>query len=91
MTERLMSFADEVGNGRLVLCHEGGYSSTYVPYCGLAIVEQLASTQTDVVDPWISDSRQVRQLPLRAHEAQAIERARTLHDLPGDPVACHGA
>jgi acetoin utilization deacetylase AcuC-like enzyme len=87
MTGRLMSWADAFCDGRLVLCHEGGYSSTYVPYCGLAIVEQLASTRTAVVDPWITDTRQVRWLPLREHEARAIERARTLHGLPGDPVA----
>ena len=91
MTARLMSFADALCDGRLVLCHEGGYSSTYVPYCGLAIVEQLAGTRTDVVDPWISDARQVRRLPLREHEAQAIERARTLHRLPGDPVRAPAA
>ena len=83
MTERLMSWADALCDGRLVLCHEGGYSSTYVPYCGLAIVEQLASTRTGVIDPWISDTRQVRWLPLRGHEAQAIERARAVHGLPG--------
>ena len=87
MTERLMSWADALCDGRLVLCHEGGYSSTYVPYCGLAIVEQLASIRTEVVDPWISDTRQVRWLPLRAHEAQAIERARgRCTGCRGDPV-----
>jgi acetoin utilization deacetylase AcuC-like enzyme len=86
MTERLMSWADALCDGRLVLCHEGGYSSTYVPYCGLAVVEQLASTRTGVIDPWISDRRQVRWLPLRWHEAQAIERARAVHGLPGDAV-----
>ena len=84
MTDRLMSAAETLCDGRLVLCHEGGYSSTYVPYCGLAIVQQLSGITTDVVDPWISDTRQVRWLALRAHEAEAIERARTLHGLPGD-------
>jgi acetoin utilization deacetylase AcuC-like enzyme len=81
MTERMMSCADRLCDGRLVLCHEGGYSSTYVPYCGLAIVQQLAGITTDVVDPWISDTRQVRWLPLRDHEAAAIEAARAFHVL----------
>ena len=79
MTERLMSAAAELCDGRLVLCHEGGYSSTYVPYCGLAIVEQLSGIRTGVIDPWISDSRQVRALPLREHEQHAIEQARAVH------------
>jgi acetoin utilization deacetylase AcuC-like enzyme len=75
MTERMKRAAARLCNGRLVLCHEGGYSSAYVPYCGLAIVECLAGIRTNVVDPWISDARQVRELPLRAHEAQAIDAA----------------
>jgi acetoin utilization deacetylase AcuC-like enzyme len=81
MTERLMAAAAELCAGRLVLCHEGGYSSTYVPYCGLAIVQQLAGTRTSVVDPWISDARRVRELPLRAHEEQAIDAAVARHSL----------
>ena len=31
---------DESADGRLVVEHEGGYSSAYVPFCGLAVVEQ---------------------------------------------------
>jgi acetoin utilization deacetylase AcuC-like enzyme len=81
MTGRLMSCADRLCDGRLVLCHEGGYSSAYVPYCGLAIVEQLSGITTEVADPWISDTRQVRWLPLREHEAAAIEAARSIHRL----------
>jgi acetoin utilization deacetylase AcuC-like enzyme len=81
MTERLMDAAGRLCAGRLVMCHEGGYSSTYVPYCGLAIVEQLAGTRTGVIDPWISDTRRVRELPLRAHEEAAIDAAARQHRL----------
>ena len=81
MTQRLMSCADHLCEGRLVLCHEGGYSSTYVPYCGLAIVQQLSGIATEVVDPWISDTRQVRWLPLRDHEAAAVAAAAAIHGL----------
>jgi acetoin utilization deacetylase AcuC-like enzyme len=79
MTERMMGCAERLCSGRLLLCHEGGYSSAYVPYCGLAIVEQLAGVRTDVADPWISDTRQVRWLPLREHEAAAIAAAGAPH------------
>jgi hypothetical protein len=61
--------------------HAGGYSTAYLPYFGLAAVECLAGVRTEVVDPWISDTRQVRQLPLRAHEADAIDSAVLLHRL----------
>ncbi len=81
MTERLMEAADALCDGRLVLCHEGGYSSTYVPYCGLAIVERLSGVSTGVLDPWISDRRRVRRLPLRDHESAAVDAAVAVHGL----------
>lgn len=81
MTERMMGAAQRLCGGRLVMCQEGGYSSTYVPYCGLAIVERLSSVRTGVVDPWISDARRVRELPLRAHEEQAVQAGFRQHGL----------
>ncbi|KVM87147.1 hypothetical protein WT05_11420 [Burkholderia stagnalis] len=39
--------------GRLVVVHEGGYSEAYVPFCGLAIVEELAGVRTGVADPML--------------------------------------
>jgi acetoin utilization deacetylase AcuC-like enzyme len=81
MTDRMMGAAARLCDGRLVLCHEGGYSTTYVPYCGLAIVETLSGIRTGVADPWISDTRRVRELPLRAHEQAAIHAAARRHVL----------
>ena len=42
MTERLMEAAKQLCQGRLLLCHEGGYSPAYAPWCGLAVMETLA-------------------------------------------------
>ncbi len=81
MTERLLSAAESLCAGRLVLCHEGGYSSAYLPYCGHAVVERLAGARTEVIDPWLTDARQVRELPLRVHEAEAVDAAVALHGL----------
>jgi acetoin utilization deacetylase AcuC-like enzyme len=39
MTRRILNVAADVCGGRVVFCHEGGYSSAYVPFCGLAVVE----------------------------------------------------
>ena len=75
MTGLVIEAAGALCAGRLVLCHEGGYSSSYSPYCGLAIVEALAGVATGVVDPWLTDERRVRALPLRAHEAAAVDAA----------------
>ena len=75
LTDRLLDAAGEVCDGRLVLCHEGGYSSGYVPYCGLAIVERLSGHATGVADPWLDDDRTVAALPLRADESAAVDAA----------------
>jgi len=50
MTKRLIAVAREVCNGRIVMTHEGGYSPTYVPFCGLAVIETLAGVKTNMND-----------------------------------------
>jgi acetoin utilization deacetylase AcuC-like enzyme len=50
MTRLLMAAADDLCDGRLVLSHEGGYSPIYVPFCGLAVLEQLSGINTGVDD-----------------------------------------
>lgn len=42
LTERMISAAGRLCGGRLLLCHEGGYSPAYAPWCGLAVIETLA-------------------------------------------------
>ena len=50
MTRELMKIADKVCDGKIVMTHEGGYSPTYVPFCGLAVIETLAGATTDMND-----------------------------------------
>ncbi|MEM8532486.1 MAG: class II histone deacetylase [Chloroflexota bacterium] len=50
MTRVMMEVAEELCSGRLVMVHEGGYSEAYVPFCGLATVEELAQERTEVED-----------------------------------------
>ncbi|MCA9984742.1 MAG: class II histone deacetylase [Anaerolineales bacterium] len=52
MTKTMMAVADELCDGKLVVVHEGGYSESYVPFCGLAIVEALTDYRTAVEDPF---------------------------------------
>lgn len=51
MTKKLLEVANEVCDGKIVMTHEGGYSPTYVPFCGLAVIETLAGTTTAISDP----------------------------------------
>ena len=54
MTTGIAEAAGRLCQGRLVIVHEGGYSETYVPFCGHAVIEALSGETSDVVDPLMS-------------------------------------
>jgi acetoin utilization deacetylase AcuC-like enzyme len=60
MTRMTMALADEVCGGRLVMVHEGGYSEMYVPFCGHAVLAEMAGSNIDAPDPFAATLR-VRQ------------------------------
>ena len=67
MTAMVMAVADEVCDGRVVAMHEGGYSEAYVPFCGHAVVEQLAGIDTGLSDPFLP--KFIEQQPAPDHVA----------------------
>ena len=52
MTRQLLQSADKHCEGRVIATHEGGYSATYVPYCGLAVLEELSGASECFEDPF---------------------------------------
>jgi len=75
MTRLLRQAAERLCQGRLVLVHEGGYSEAYVPFCGLAVVEELAGIRTAVSDPMLKFVQmQQPTAALLAFQQQWIER-----------------
>jgi acetoin utilization deacetylase AcuC-like enzyme len=78
MTRLLMDAADRLCAGRLVAAHEGGYSAAHVPYCGLAVIEELSGVTTGIADPWQSAMEQWGGQELQPHQSEAIERCRPL-------------
>ena len=78
MTAMLMAAADSLCAGRLVMTHEGGYSASYVPYCGLAVLEQLSGVRTSVRDPFAPIISGYGQQELQPHQAAAIAAAERL-------------
>ena len=76
LTRLLMDVAEDVCDGRLVIEHEGGYSSAYVPFCGLAVVEELAGIRSAIDDPYLRVLQgDVGGQDLQPHQAAAIEAA----------------
>ena len=52
MTERVMSLAQILCDGKLLMVHEGGYSETYVPFCGHAVLAEMAGSAIAAPDPF---------------------------------------
>ncbi len=50
MARRVMDLCADLG-ARLALIHEGGYSETYVPFCGHAVLEELSGSARTAPDP----------------------------------------
>ncbi|MGE0314710.1 MAG: class II histone deacetylase [Lautropia sp.] len=77
MTRQLKALAADLCGGRLVLAHEGGYSELHVPFCGHAVLAELAGSAIDAGDPL--DAR------FRANEPNA--RVRAFHRQLVDEIA----
>jgi acetoin utilization deacetylase AcuC-like enzyme len=75
LTRIVLDVAAETCDGRVAFCHEGGYSSVYVPFCGLAVVEELSGVRTEVRDPYLDTFRAIRGQELQPHQAAAIALA----------------
>lgn len=75
MMRTLMDVAAEVCEGRVVACHEGGYSPAYVPFCGLAVVEELSGVRTGVEDPFLNDIAAWGYADLQPHQEAVITAA----------------
>ncbi len=78
MTRQLMAVADQLCQGRIVATHEGGYSNAYVPFCGLAVIEELSGIRTPVIDPYLAEFVMMSGHVLLPHQEAIIEQARQL-------------
>lgn len=75
LTRHLLDAADEHCDGRLVAAHEGGYSTAYAPFSGLAIVEELRGEQSDVEDPFMPIFAELGYQGLQPHQETVIDNA----------------
>jgi acetoin utilization deacetylase AcuC-like enzyme len=75
MTDILRAAAGEICAGKLVFSHEGGYSPTYVPYCGLAVLESLCGVRTGMTDPQTGIWEALPDQRLKPHQDAVIKAA----------------
>jgi len=60
MTGQVMELAGDTCDGRLAMVHEGGYSEFHVPFCGHAVIAEMAGSSIDAPDPFAA-SLELRQ------------------------------
>jgi acetoin utilization deacetylase AcuC-like enzyme len=77
MTRLVREAAEDLCQGRLVCIHEGGYSEAYVPFCGVAVVEELCGERV-VEDPFLAAFARKPSQALQRHQDAAIARAESL-------------
>jgi len=75
MTRQMLDVADRHCGGKLVMTHEGGYSATYVPYCGLATIEELSGASATLHDPFFDHIKLYGGHSLSLDQQAAINRA----------------
>jgi len=78
LTRIVLAVARDVCGRRLVACHEGGYSPAYVPYCGLAIIEELAGIRTGLDDPLLGLLAGFGGQEIQPHQEVVVEQAAKL-------------
>jgi acetoin utilization deacetylase AcuC-like enzyme len=75
MTRRVLDRAAQRCDGRAVFVHEGGYSTSYVPPCGLAVIEELSDRRTDYTDVVALLAASMGGHALEPHQEASIEAA----------------
>ena len=80
MASMLVGAANELCGGRLVLTHEGGYSAPYVPFIGLAVIEEMSGRCSGVADPYQFFTEGLGGQDLQPHQDAVIADAEKLLD-----------
>ena len=75
LARQVLAAAEASAAGRVVACHEGGYSNAYVPFCGLAVVETFAGLRTEAADPYLAELMQMAGHELLPHQTAAVDAA----------------
>lgn len=64
MTRQVMALAQDVCDSKLLMVHEGGYSETYVPFCGHNVLQEMSGSSITAPDPF------AEVFPLRQPDAR---------------------
>mmetsp|Transcript_13027 Transcript_13027/g.17936 ORF Transcript_13027/g.17936 Transcript_13027/m.17936 type:complete len:382 (-) Transcript_13027:277-1422(-) len=82
-TKALLTVAQDCCDGRIAFVHEGGYSEVYVPFCGIAVIEELMGIdEKDVVkDPFLQEVTNWGYQGLQSHQKDVVDQVADIHQL----------
>lgn len=75
MASKVKSLAEKHCEGRLIACHEGGYSTAYVPFCTLKILEAFREKRSGVEDPF---DQGYHEGPIYPNQVEAVEKVKEI-------------
>ena len=81
MTRILLDLADELCSGRLMMTHEGGYSPTYVPLCGVSVLSEMSGIAVHVIPEIYAGFDTMPEHELMPWQVAVIEQVRQAHSL----------
>mmetsp|Transcript_21252 Transcript_21252/g.31465 ORF Transcript_21252/g.31465 Transcript_21252/m.31465 type:complete len:450 (-) Transcript_21252:1057-2406(-) len=83
MASSLVNASNELCNGRIVFLHEGGYSESYVPFCGAAVIEAMMGLGSEecIKDPFLEEAARWGGQGLQEHQSRVIDEVAALHTL----------
>ncbi|WP_454129437.1 class II histone deacetylase [Microbacterium aurum] len=73
MTRQILDVAGDVCGGKVAILQEGGYSPHYVPFCGAAIIAELAGIEP-LFDPYLAVTAGSRGFDLEPHQRREIDQ-----------------
>jgi acetoin utilization deacetylase AcuC-like enzyme len=76
MTAAVRDAATSLCGGRLVLCHEGGYSAPTAPFLALPIFEELTRVPAGIANPMSARMAGLPRDELFTHQKDAVDHAR---------------
>lgn len=79
MTALMIETANKVCDGRLVFVQEGGYCQYYVPFCGLATMEELVGADSGFSDGYAAIVEGQIRTEITAEQQAAIQSAHDAH------------
>ena len=86
-TRRVLDVAAECCAGRVVMAHEGGYNPVFVPFCGLAVLQEMTGVHV-LDDPFHALLSGMTGHDLKPAEADVVAEvvASVARDAPRPPV-----